>query len=173
MGAFLQGRQFLLHAWTDKEIAASFRNQRISMPFLELLAILYAVHTWHKQLADSALELQSDSHTVVQCIQKGFHAKDPFMHHLLRTLLHITITNRIFISCTHLPGVMNIHADALSRAAHRDSLTQTRNLDTMFFSLFSSSSQSQPIGTDQRLPSAPQQQLQQVAIPPFPFSIYP
>ena len=104
------------------------------MPFLEFLSIIYAVYTWHKELAGTALELQSDCDPVVQAIQRGYSDK-PKIHQLIRVLIHITTSHSIFISCAHLPGALNAEADALSRSARTSAADQAQLLTDSFFSL--------------------------------------
>lgn len=106
------------------------------MPFLEFLSIIYAVYTWHKELAGTALELQSDCDPVVQAIQRGYSDK-PKIHQLIRVLIHITTHNSIFISYSHLAGALNVEADALSRSARRSASEQSKLLTDSFFPLSS------------------------------------
>jgi hypothetical protein len=129
------------------------RKKTISMPYLELLSILYSVNIWQKELANSAIDLQSDCGPVVKAINRGY-SKQSNLHHLLRLLFFITSLNNIFISCTHIPGVANIEADVLSRAARHDPVEQQRLLTLHFFTVLSvqQSLRTQPLSRRTILP---------------------
>ena len=134
MGAWFKDHQYALHAWSEEELKESYRDTDISMPYLELLAILHAVNIWQKELAHCAIDLQSDCDPVVESINRGY-SKQPDQHHLLRILFFITSLNGIFISCSHIKGVDNDVADALSRAAHHDYKQQGKLLTDLFLSI--------------------------------------
>ena len=136
MGAWFKDHQYVLHAWSPEELKEAARAKTISMPYLELLSILHSVNIWQKELSSSAIELQSDCKPVVEAINKGY-SKEPSLHHLLRLLFFVTSLNSIFISCSHIPGVDNKQADALSRAACKNSHEQHRLLTKHFLSLSS------------------------------------
>jgi ribonuclease HI len=136
MGAWFKNHQYALHAWSDAELKDSHREKDLSMPYLELLAILHAVNIWQKEVKNGYIDLQSDCDPVVQGINKGY-SKQPSLHHLLRILFFITSLNGIFISCSHIAGVDNKEADALSRAANANFKKQNNLLTDLFFSLSS------------------------------------
>jgi hypothetical protein len=136
MGAWFKGHQYVLHAWSEKELKEATREQAISMPYLELLSILHSVNVWQKELANNAIDLQSDCDPVVKAINKGY-SREPSLHHLLRLLFFITSLNKIYISCSHIAGVDNKEADALSRAANHDNQIQNSLLTAHFMSLSS------------------------------------
>jgi len=139
MGAwFPTRRKYLLHAWTPWELQLAERETALSMPFLELLAAVSAVYTWRKELSgqalDMALDLRSDCVAVVEGIQKGYSKITP-IHQLVRALLAVTNAAGIFVSASHIAGVKNKEADALSRSAHRDTAIEQHSLNASFFSL--------------------------------------
>jgi ribonuclease HI len=136
MGAWFREHEYLLHAWSEKELKEATREQTISMPYLELLSILHSVNVWQKELANNAIDLQSDCDPVVQAINKGY-SREPSLHHLLRLLFFITSLNKIYISCSHIAGVDNKEADALSRAANQNPQVQANLLTAHFLSLSS------------------------------------
>jgi hypothetical protein len=119
MGAWLLkangSAHFLLHRWTDREISLATRKTRISMPFLEMLSVIRSVYTWRYDLADSAINLRTDCSAVVSAINSDY---SPTLqsHQLLLSLFLTTTTHRIFIDCQHIEGILNVEADALSRA---------------------------------------------------------
>lgn len=138
MGAWLvtpNGRAlYLLHAWTDDELLQARRIKRLSMPFLELLAVVFAVLSWQKELANTVVNLRSDCTGVVHALTSDY-SKSPHSHQLLLSLYLITTINRITINFTHIPGKDNVEADALSRAASHDTHRQDVLLKDTFFPL--------------------------------------
>lgn len=142
MGAWLrkpsqnshESPQYILHAWTAKELQLSQRLSRISMPYLELRAVILAVYTWRGELEGSAIDLQCDCLPVVTAINKGY-SKIPLTHQLLLSLFFITNKHHIFLTCSHLAGEKNVEADALSRAANSNTHQQSVSLSELFFPL--------------------------------------
>ncbi len=126
--------QYALHAWTESELQLAARKSRVSMPFLELLAVILSVYMWREELSESALDLQCDCKSVVDAINKGY-SPTPGTHQLLLSLFFISNKYKIFISCTHIQGVKNEIADALSRSARHDTHHQNSLLSSLFFSL--------------------------------------
>jgi hypothetical protein len=104
------------------------------MPFLELLAVVFAVLTWQEELANSVVELRSDCMGVVYALTDDY-SRSPQSHQLLLSLYLITTVNRITIRFSHIPGIDNVEADALSRAASTDTHLQESLLESTFFSL--------------------------------------
>jgi ribonuclease HI len=149
---------YLLHAWSDDELQQAYRVKRLSMPFLELLAVVLAVLTWQKELASSVVEVRSDCKGVVDALTSDY-SKSPQSHQLLLSLYMITTVNHITIRFSHIPGKDNVEADALSRAANRDTHRQDSLLESTFFSL----------------PSVVcflQDRLSKTDLPPYPSTIF-
>jgi hypothetical protein len=144
---------YLLHAWSADELLQAHRIRRLSMPFLELLAVVFAVLTWHKELANSVVDLRSDCTGVVHALTSDY-SKSPQSHQLLLSLYLITTVNRITIRFSHIPGKDNVEADALSRAASIDTHRQDSLLEGTFFPLPS-------------VLSVPQNRLQRSLLPPY------
>jgi hypothetical protein len=138
MGAWLvtpNGRAlYLLHAWTDDELLQAYRVKRLSMPFLELLAVVFAVLSWHKELANSVVLLRSDCSGVVHALTSDY-SSSPQSHQLLLSLYLTTTVNRITMNFSHIPGEENVEADALSRAASIDTHREDILLKDTFFPL--------------------------------------
>ncbi len=131
---------YLLHRWTDREISLATRKKRISMPFLEMLSVIRSVFTWQNDLAESAIILRTDCTAVVQGINTN-HSKTLQSHQLLLSLFLTTTRNHIFINCQHIEGILNVEADALSRApSPTDTHLYHSYLSKEFFSLPSVSS---------------------------------
>ena len=116
-GAYFQGRWFSAK-WTEKEIEYSLiqrgdRRTR-SMPFLELLGLVYAVATFGKHWAGRKITFRSDCLPVVQAIERGSTPKRKLMQ-LLRHLHMLAAQYSFEFRCVHISGIDNAVADALSR----------------------------------------------------------
>ena len=84
------------------------------MPYLEFLAILYATATWGSQWARKRLVFHCDAIAVVFAINKGT-SRSPAMMSLIRALHALSTQHNFEVRCTHIAGVANVAADALSR----------------------------------------------------------
>jgi hypothetical protein len=65
MGAFFAGSQYTLHSWDTDELNRAQRTSKISMPYLELLALVHSINIWKDELRGKALIL-----IVVSLIEK-------------------------------------------------------------------------------------------------------
>jgi hypothetical protein len=115
MGGFYGGRQYTLHAWEADELQQAQRKRTISMPYLELLALIHSLNIWKDELKGKALILHCDCKPVVDAINTG-RSYSADMMDLLRTFIYIINLHHIFIHCVHIAGVTNIYADLLSRS---------------------------------------------------------
>ena len=89
----------------------------------ELVPVILVVGTWGHDWQIRHVRFRSDNMAVVE-ILKSKTSKDRLIMHLLRCLHFFCAMYSIKISATHIPGVVNIPADALSR----------NNLDEFFAS---------------------------------------
>ena len=112
-GAFFNGRWFS-YPWQEEHTRAAFRAKALSMPFLELMAIVIALHTWADQLRGRCLVLQSDCLPVVQAVRK-MYSSDPHLASLIQSLAMVQCFHNFFIHITHIDTSNNIYADPLSR----------------------------------------------------------
>jgi hypothetical protein len=108
------GDQWFESRWTPQQLAAAFVKSRISMPFLELHALVQAAATWGPQWERKKITFRSDCMPVVEAINKH-SSKKPAMMHLLRQFSTIAATHHFDFRCIHVPGVRNVVADILSR----------------------------------------------------------
>ena len=115
MGAFYNNNEYIRHAWNADELKQAQRESELSMPYLELLALIHSINVWAGSLSGKAVILNCDCKTVVQAVNKG-RSYDPGMMNLIRILLYITSINSVFIYLQHIDGVKNIDADLLSRS---------------------------------------------------------
>jgi hypothetical protein len=133
MGAFFAGSQYTLHSWDNDELKDAQRKSKLSMPYLELLALVHSINIWKDELKGKALILHCDCKPVVQAINSGRSFNADIMD-LLRTLIYITNLNNIFIHCIHIAGVTNIFADLLSRSTSDQQFLKLPQLDGIHLS---------------------------------------
>ncbi len=80
----------------------------------ELLPILIAMVIWGRHWAGKRVECQCDNMAVVAVVNSG-RAKDKTLMHLLWCMFFVAARFNVQIRASHLPGVQNVAADALSR----------------------------------------------------------
>ena len=80
----------------------------------ELLPIVMACAVWGKSWGGQRILARCDNAAVVAIMNSGT-SKHPFAMHLMRSLFFIAACFHFTISATHIPGVDNVAADALSR----------------------------------------------------------
>ncbi len=80
----------------------------------ELLPIILAAAIWGKSWSRSIVQFNCDNAAVVAVITSG-SAKDVWLAHLLRCLFFLEAKYKFHAVATHVPGVQNCLADALSR----------------------------------------------------------
>ena len=82
---------------------------------LELLAVRKAVQHWRHQLANKVVLILSDNSTVVAYINKQGGTKSRSLCGSVSILLQFAAENHILLTARHIPGRLNVIADALSR----------------------------------------------------------
>lgn len=107
--------EYTLHQWNADELEKATRKKGLSIPFLELTALVHSINIWQRQLAGKALTLHCDAEIVVKSVNSG-RSYDPDMMQLIRILIAILSRNNIFLNLVHIEGAKNIYADALSRS---------------------------------------------------------
>ena len=80
----------------------------------KLLPILFSMVVWGKWWSGKRVECHCDNMAVVAVVNSG-RAKDKIMMHMLRCMFFVAAYHDIHIHATHIPGVENTAADALSR----------------------------------------------------------
>ena len=101
------GHQWLQHAW-------ALEWEEVSIMAKELVPIVFSCAVWGPWLTRSHTEFQCDNLSLVEDINKGT-SKDLMVMHLLRCLWFFQALFNINIRASHIPGVLNISADMLSR----------------------------------------------------------
>lgn len=113
LGALL-GNEWIEARWTAAQRAAAMRAERDSMPFFEMLALVTAACTWSSRWKGKKILFRSDCEQVVYCVNSG-SSDDPGMMRLLRVLALTACRQQFDFRCVHIPGVLNVAADLLSR----------------------------------------------------------
>ena len=89
-------------------------NTRVSMPLLELRALVMAAATWGARWAQKKIIFRCDCKPVVDAIRRC-SSRRPKMTHLLRHLSTLAIKHGFDFRCEHIDGIANVTADLLSR----------------------------------------------------------
>ena len=100
--------------WSSSELAEAWVNHAVSMPRMELQALVTAARLWGVQWHGLRIVFHCDCAPVVHAVNKG-HSKSPLMCALLRELASLAIAHNFVCRAVHIPGVSNVHADLLSR----------------------------------------------------------
>ena len=108
------GSEWLAGKWTSEELKLAMRVKDISMPWLELRAIVIAAATWGKSWAGQRVLIRSDCEPAIEAWRSETSA-DKGMADLIRSLLYLTATLDFHLSIEHVAGVNNPLADMLSR----------------------------------------------------------
>jgi len=112
-GCFYNG-SYYSQAWSFEELQASRRSKRESMPYLELRAVAFACSTFGDKWRGSKILCFSDCEGAVATLNTK-RARTPDMQNLLRTIGTIAIRCDFDIRARHIPGLLNVRADPLSR----------------------------------------------------------
>lgn len=112
-GGYFNGHWFA-GAWSPEELAAATRKERISMPFLEMRALVMAAATWGHLWRGKKITFRCDCQPVVQAMEKK-GSVTPTQMHQLRSLHQIAAKNGFDFRVQHIVGETNTIADELSR----------------------------------------------------------
>ena len=105
-GAFLDPMWFQLQ-WSDRLIP-------LSIAVKEMFPVVLATATFGHQWAGKVIQFVVDNMAVVDVI-KATYSKDLHMMHLIRLLVFFASKYNFWFTATHIPGRLNVAADALSR----------------------------------------------------------
>lgn len=106
-GAFQVGGSWCQLQWPDLQRGSS-------IAVLELVPVVVAAAIWGSQWQGQLVCFHSDNTAVVHDVNRGY-SSDPHLIHLLRCLSFFAAFFRFHCKAEHIPGVMNVAADALSR----------------------------------------------------------
>jgi hypothetical protein len=109
------GVQWFAGRWSPEQIAAAQRSKIISMPFMELHALVQAAYAWGPQWAGKKVIFLTDCEVAVHVIEAKDGKVEALMH-LLRLLITAACRYGFDFRARHIPGITNVAADALSRS---------------------------------------------------------
>lgn len=113
-------------AWLQGTWPTTWRDLHIS--FLEMYPIYITIATFAHKLANSSITFYSDNSGVVHIINKQ-SSKCPLIMQLIRPLVLILLQHNIHLKSVHIPGVLNILCDAISRQQVSASLLEQFGAD--------------------------------------------
>jgi hypothetical protein len=108
------GKQWFAGAWSPAELQAAKREKELSMPFLELRALVLAAAIWGKSWHGKKITFRSDCESVVKAITART-SRSPESMHQLRLLASLACSYGFDFRAEHVSGLANILADPLSR----------------------------------------------------------
>ena len=85
-----------------------------NVTFLELVPIILSLHLWGAKLRNKKINFRSDNKDLVEIINKKT-SKNKSVMYLIRHLVLLTLELNIMVKCTHIDGIKNEIADAISR----------------------------------------------------------
>ena len=106
--------QYVYGPWPEHILEKSRRAQALSMPWLEMLAVVMAARTWAPNWAGKRVLALVDCQPAVLAINKNYSA-DCRMLNLLRNLNTLSIAHAFVIRADRVAGAFNELADPLSR----------------------------------------------------------
>jgi hypothetical protein len=112
-GGHYEGRWFA-GRWSPAVLAIAHTETTLSMPFLELLALVIAAGTFGHLWQRKKITFQCDCLPVVHAVS-GQGSRNPRQMHLLRALTAIACLSGFDFRAVHIAGVTNTVADCLSR----------------------------------------------------------
>ena len=112
------GREWIEGRWDEHQltIATNTKKKKLSMPYLELLALTLAIATWSSSWQGKRITLRSDCMPVVHSINRR-SSRIPRSMALIRHIATMAALNDFDLQCVHVKGTDNIAADTLSRNA--------------------------------------------------------
>ena len=107
------GKEWFFHQWTQQQSC-------LHITILELFPIVLAVEVWGGMLRNRCLVFHTDNSAVMAVVNKfpvvnKLTCKEPTVMRLIRRLVVQTLRFNIRFKCQHIPGVLNVIADHLSR----------------------------------------------------------
>ena len=108
--------QWFAGQWNVDQLAMAQRKKRVSMPYLELHALVQAAATWGHHWRGKKICFMTDCEVNVHCIERQ-RSSDSASMHLLRQLCMIAAKHGFDFKAKHIEGLTNVAADRLSRNA--------------------------------------------------------
>jgi hypothetical protein len=122
------GTRWCQSRWSEAWIKRATREKTVSMPFLELAAVVIGVRTWASDLAAKTVVVYCDCEPVVLAASRGYSPQAGMMG-LLRDLAALAMTHMIRFRFVHIASETNHVADLLSRFNTQEALDMYSWLD--------------------------------------------
>lgn len=122
--AALYAAEWFAETWTQAERDTAMRDDRESMPWKEMYAVVRAAATWGHLWRGRNVLVYCDCEPVVLAWRKG-DSRSPALAALIRTLLFMSASHDFHLTITHIAGVDNVFADLLSRSQVETFLAQS------------------------------------------------
>ena len=100
---------------------------KIEIMAKELMPIIFACIVWGPWLSKHHVNFKCNNANLVIAINKG-SSRDKFIMHLLHSLWFFVAHFDIYVTASHLPGVISITADHLSRGNMAQAIAVTPTL---------------------------------------------
>ena len=114
-GAFVPtSHEWLQLQWPDSYPAGEVQLKEESIALKELLPIVLACGVWGSNWTNQTVIVHCDNLGVVSLVNTGYSRIRTIMH-LLRSLFFIRERFQLEVWATHVPGMRNVLADAISR----------------------------------------------------------
>ena len=107
------GKRWLFSPWRGGVVARANINVR------ELFAIVAAVLAWGEAWRNKQIVIYTDS-LVITCVWRTGTSRDKHVMGLVRCLFTFLATRNMILYMSHIPGLTNRRADALSRLQFQD-----------------------------------------------------
>jgi hypothetical protein len=108
------GLRYMSVPWSPEQLAVAARAERVSMPYLELFAIVAAAAAWSGQWRGQRVSMHTDCQAAAAAANRGT-ARHPAMADLARTLHFICARSECEVRVVFVRGITNMRADLLSR----------------------------------------------------------
>ena len=108
------GTAWFYGRWDKQQLAEADRVQTVSVPYLELYALVLAASTWGHEWKGRRITFLCDCKPIVDTLQHSTTRNQHLMS-LVRCLHYIAYRHSFTFRCTHLSSRANALADALSR----------------------------------------------------------
>jgi hypothetical protein len=115
------GNTWIAGDWQRHELRMAQRAKDLSMPHLELRAILIAVNTFKHVLSNHRVVLYSDCQPAIAAVN-GLSTRDTDMMNSVRTILWLAAQHNFALRLQHIAGVDNTAPDLLSRGQVQEAL---------------------------------------------------
>lgn len=108
------GNNYLSGKWSDEQLERVRGDEALIIAVLELCGIVIAALSWGNQWQGKRIVVRCDNTAAVAAINSGY-CKQPLMMELVRELWYWSCTHSFQLRSVHVPGVLNVDADDLSR----------------------------------------------------------